>query len=94
MVAMFSGRTMAATPRRTMAAMLAGRHCYITSPDGGDVTPVTPQYRADIGAYLGNQWMARATCKCRPSTTEGSQYRSADGSVWMRLRPVCRIAGG
>ncbi|TKV08940.1 autotransporter outer membrane beta-barrel domain-containing protein, partial [Citrobacter sp. wls619] len=27
--------------------------------DGGDVTPVDPQYRADIGAYLGNQWMAR-----------------------------------
>lgn len=33
--------------------------------DGGDVTPpddggdVAPQYRADIGAYMGNQWMAR-----------------------------------
>lgn len=35
------------------------------SDDGGDVTPpddggdVAPQYRADIGAYMGNQWMAR-----------------------------------
>ncbi|MGK7582357.1 autotransporter outer membrane beta-barrel domain-containing protein, partial [Salmonella enterica] len=24
----------------------------ITPPDGGDVTPVAPQYRADIGVYL------------------------------------------
>ncbi|WP_079839427.1 autotransporter-associated beta strand repeat-containing protein, partial [Salmonella enterica] len=38
----------------------------VTPPDdGGNVTPpddggdVAPQYRADIGAYMGNQWMAR-----------------------------------
>lgn len=29
------------------------------SDDGGDGGDVAPQYRADIGAYMGNQWMAR-----------------------------------
>ncbi|EBV1478675.1 AIDA autotransporter-like protein ShdA [Salmonella enterica subsp. enterica serovar Cerro] len=59
----------------------------ITPPDGGgDATPVTPQYRADIGAYLGNQWMARNLQMQTLYDREGSQYRSADGSVWMRFK--------
>ncbi|HAK9054786.1 TPA: autotransporter outer membrane beta-barrel domain-containing protein [Salmonella enterica] len=58
----------------------------ITPPDGGDVTPVTPQYRADIGVYLGNQWMARNLQMQTLYDREGSQYRSADGSVWMRFK--------
>ncbi|EEC0441373.1 autotransporter outer membrane beta-barrel domain-containing protein [Salmonella enterica subsp. enterica] len=59
----------------------------ITPPNGGgDVTPVTPQYRADIGAYLGNQWMARNLQMQTLYDREGSQYRSADGSVWMRFK--------
>ncbi|EGB9336667.1 autotransporter outer membrane beta-barrel domain-containing protein [Salmonella enterica] len=55
----------------------------ITPPDGGDVTPVAPQYRADIGVYLGNQWMARNLQMQTLYDREGSQYRSADGSIWM-----------
>ncbi|EKQ9067401.1 autotransporter-associated beta strand repeat-containing protein [Salmonella enterica] len=59
----------------------------ITPPDGGgDATPVTPQYRADIGAYLGNQWMARNLQMQTLYDREGSQYRSADGSIWMRFK--------
>ncbi|HAK8195560.1 TPA: autotransporter outer membrane beta-barrel domain-containing protein, partial [Salmonella enterica] len=59
----------------------------ITPPNGGgDATPVTPQYRADIGAYLGNQWMARNLQMQTLYDREGSQYRSADGSVWMRFK--------
>ncbi|ECK8562090.1 AIDA autotransporter-like protein ShdA [Salmonella enterica subsp. enterica serovar Senftenberg] len=58
----------------------------ITPPDGGDVTSVTPQYRADIGVYLGNQWMARNLQMQTLYDREGSQYRSADGSVWMRFK--------
>ncbi len=58
----------------------------VTPPDGGDVTPVTPQYRADIGVYLGNQWMARNLQMQTLYDREGSQYRSADGSVWMRFK--------
>ncbi|MGF3907775.1 autotransporter outer membrane beta-barrel domain-containing protein [Salmonella enterica] len=58
----------------------------ITPPDGGDVTPVAPQYRADIGVYLGNQWMARNLQMQTLYDREGSQYRSADGSVWMRFK--------
>ncbi|EIP8354597.1 autotransporter-associated beta strand repeat-containing protein [Salmonella enterica] len=58
----------------------------ITPPDGGDVTPVAPQYRADIGVYLGNQWMARNLQIQTLYDREGSQYRSADGSVWMRFK--------
>lgn len=54
--------------------------------DGGDVTPpddggdVAPQYRADIGAYMGNQWMARNLQMQTLYDREGSQYRNADGS--------------
>ncbi len=58
----------------------------ITPPDGGDVTPVAPQYRADIGVYLGNQWMARNLQMQTRYDREGSQYRSADGSIWMRFK--------
>ncbi|EPC3877493.1 autotransporter-associated beta strand repeat-containing protein [Salmonella enterica] len=58
----------------------------ITPPDGGDVTPVAPQYRADIGVYLGNQWMARNLQMQTLYDWEGSQYRSADGSIWMRFK--------
>ncbi len=56
----------------------------MTPPDdGGDVTP---QYRADIGAYLGNQWMARNLQMQTLYDREGSQYRNADGSVWARFK--------
>ncbi|MER3190719.1 autotransporter-associated beta strand repeat-containing protein [Salmonella enterica] len=58
----------------------------ITPPDGGDVTPVAPQYRADIGVYLGNQWMVRNLQMQTLYDREGSQYRSADGSIWMRFK--------
>ncbi|HAG4017882.1 TPA: autotransporter outer membrane beta-barrel domain-containing protein, partial [Salmonella enterica] len=59
----------------------------VTPPDdGGDVTPVAPQYRADIGVYLGNQWMTRNLQMQTLYDREGSQYRSADGSVWMRFK--------
>ncbi|MBH0765652.1 fibronectin-binding autotransporter adhesin ShdA [Salmonella enterica] len=64
----------------------------VTPPDdGGDVTPpdhggdVAPQYRADIGAYMGNQWMARNLQMQTLYDREGSQYRNADGSVWARF---------
>lgn len=53
--------------------------------DGGD-TPVTPQYRADIGAYLGNQWMARSLQMQTLYDREGSQYHNEDGSVWARFK--------
>ncbi|HCJ6375670.1 autotransporter outer membrane beta-barrel domain-containing protein [Citrobacter sp. RHBSTW-00671] len=54
--------------------------------DGGDVTPVDPQYRADIGAYLGNQWMARNLQMQTLYDREGSQLRTDDGSMWMRFK--------
>ncbi|ELW5126014.1 fibronectin-binding autotransporter adhesin ShdA [Salmonella enterica] len=60
--------------------------------DGGDVTApdhggdVAPQYRADIGAYMGNQWMARNLQMQTLYDREGSQYRNADGSVWARFK--------
>ncbi|EEN6831525.1 fibronectin-binding autotransporter adhesin ShdA [Salmonella enterica] len=62
------------------------------SDDGGNVTPpddggdVAPQYRADIGAYMGNQWMARNLQMQTLYDREGSQYRNADGSVWARFK--------
>ncbi|WP_186008279.1 fibronectin-binding autotransporter adhesin ShdA [Salmonella enterica] len=65
----------------------------VTPPDdGGDVTPpddggdVAPQYRADIGAYMGNQWMARNLQMQTLYDREGCQYRNADGSVWARFK--------
>ncbi|ECK7271251.1 fibronectin-binding autotransporter adhesin ShdA [Salmonella enterica subsp. enterica] len=60
--------------------------------DGGNVTPpddggdVAPQYRADIGAYMGNQWMARNLQMQTLYDRESSQYRNADGSVWARFK--------
>ncbi|EDW4356212.1 autotransporter outer membrane beta-barrel domain-containing protein, partial [Salmonella enterica subsp. salamae] len=54
--------------------------------DGGDVTPSNPQYRADIGAYLGNQWLARSLQMQTLYDREGSQYRSAEGSLWARFK--------
>ena len=51
--------------------------------DGDDVTP---QYRPDTGAYLGNQWMARNLQMQTLYDREGSQYRTDDGSSWMRFR--------
>ncbi|OHH79370.1 AIDA autotransporter [Salmonella enterica] len=60
--------------------------------DGGNVTPpddggdVAPQYRADIGAYMGNQWMARNLQMQTLYDREGSQYSNADGSVWARFK--------
>ncbi|WP_326490559.1 autotransporter outer membrane beta-barrel domain-containing protein [Citrobacter portucalensis] len=53
---------------------------------GSDVTPSNPQYRADIGAYLGNQWLARNLQMQTLFDREGSQYRSAEGSFWMRIK--------
>lgn len=53
--------------------------------DSGDV-PVTPQYRPDIGAYLGNQWMVRNLQMQTLYDREGSQYHNEDGSVWMRFK--------
>ncbi|EII4295988.1 fibronectin-binding autotransporter adhesin ShdA [Salmonella enterica] len=60
--------------------------------DGGNVTPPddggdgAPQYRADISAYMGNQWMARNLQMQTLYDREGSQYRNADGSVWARFK--------
>nr|WP_272897199.1 autotransporter outer membrane beta-barrel domain-containing protein [Escherichia sp. MOD1-EC5949] len=53
--------------------------------DSGDV-PVTPQYRPDIGAYLGNQWMVRNLQMQTLYDREGSQYHNEDGCVWMRFK--------
>ncbi|WP_411899823.1 autotransporter outer membrane beta-barrel domain-containing protein, partial [Salmonella enterica] len=63
--------------------------------DGGDVGDVTPpgnggelaqEYRADIGAYMGNQGMARNLQMQTLYDREGRQYRNADGSVWARFK--------
>ncbi|MBN6045799.1 autotransporter outer membrane beta-barrel domain-containing protein [Citrobacter sp. ku-bf4] len=58
--------------------------------DGGDVpvppTPDNPQYRPDIGVYIGNQWMARSLQMQTLYDREGSQYHSGDGSVWARFK--------
>ncbi|WP_213747919.1 autotransporter outer membrane beta-barrel domain-containing protein [Citrobacter freundii] len=67
--------------------------------DGGsDVTPVdpddggsggkpsNPQYRADIGAYLGNQWLARELQMQTLFDREDSQYRSHEGDLWLRVK--------
>lgn len=58
----------------------------VNPDDGGNVTPVDPQYRADIGAYLGNQWMARSLQMQTLYDREGSQLRTDDGSMWMRFK--------
>lgn len=70
-----------------------GDNTPIVPDDGGDDTPVVPdngdnapQYRADIGAYLGNQWMARNLQMQTLYDRQGSQYRTSDGSVWARMK--------
>ncbi|EEG0134562.1 autotransporter outer membrane beta-barrel domain-containing protein [Salmonella enterica] len=66
------------------------------SGNGGDDNS-GKQYRADIGAYLGNQWMARSLQMQTLFDREGSQYRSANGSLWARFkagRADSEAAGG
>ncbi|WP_413594805.1 autotransporter outer membrane beta-barrel domain-containing protein [Citrobacter youngae] len=70
-----------------------GLYEYRLYDDAGDwylrsqvVSPVDPQYRADIGAYLGNQWMARNLQMQTLYDREGSQLRTDDGSMWMRFK--------
>lgn len=46
----------------------------------------TPQYRADIGAYLGNQSMALSLQQQTLFDREGSQLRSDNGSLWARFK--------
>jgi len=58
----------------------------VNPDDGGNAVPVDPQYRADIGAYLGNQWMARNLQMQTLYDREGSQLRTDDGSMWMRFK--------
>ncbi|MBJ8958531.1 autotransporter outer membrane beta-barrel domain-containing protein [Citrobacter youngae] len=58
----------------------------VNPDDGGNAVPVNPQYRADIGAYLGNQWMARNLQMQTLYDREGSQLRTDDGSMWMRFK--------
>ena len=55
--------------------------------DGGsDGKPSNPQYRADIGAYLGNQWLARELQMQTLFDREDSQYRSHEGDLWLRVK--------
>ncbi|EGJ3416365.1 autotransporter outer membrane beta-barrel domain-containing protein [Salmonella enterica subsp. houtenae] len=66
------------------------------SGNGGDDNG-GKQYRADIGAYLGNQWMVRSLQMQTLFDREGSQYRSANGSLWARFkagRADSEAAGG
>ena len=59
-------------------------------PDEGNHGDTTPsgshQYRADIGAYLGNQWMVRNLQMQTLYDREGSQLRTANGNMWMRFK--------
>ncbi|MDN4238471.1 autotransporter outer membrane beta-barrel domain-containing protein, partial [Citrobacter freundii] len=48
--------------------------------------PSNPQYRADIGAYLGNQWLARELQMQTLFDREDSQYRSHEGDLWLRVK--------
>ena len=55
--------------------------------DGGsDGKPSNPQYRADIGAYLANQWLARELQMQTLFDREDSQYRSHEGDLWLRVK--------
>ena len=56
----------------------------VNPDDGGNAVPVDPQYRADIGAYLGNQWM-RVICKCRP-------FMTAKAASYVPMTAVCGCA--
>ena len=53
---------------------------------GSDGKPSNPQYRADIGAYLGNQWLARELQMQTLFDREDSQYRSHEGDLWLRVK--------
>lgn len=59
-------------------------------PDDGNNGDTTPsgshQYRADIGTYLGNQWMVRNLQMQTLYDREGSQLRTANGNMWMRFK--------
>ena len=59
-------------------------------PDEGNHGDTTPsgshQYRADIGAYLGNQWMVRNLQMQTLYDRVGSQLRTANGNMWMRFK--------
>ena len=62
----------------------------LVKPDEGNHGDTTPsgshQYRADIGAYLGNQWMVRNLQMQTLYDREGSQLRTANGNMWMRFK--------
>ncbi|WP_347253174.1 autotransporter outer membrane beta-barrel domain-containing protein [Leminorella grimontii] len=47
---------------------------------------VTPQYRPDIGAVIGNQAMMKSLQMQTLFDREGSQLQSKDGAVWMRFK--------
>ncbi|MEZ6876108.1 autotransporter outer membrane beta-barrel domain-containing protein [Enterobacter sp. KBR-315C3_2022] len=49
--------------------------------DGG-----APQYRADIGAYLGNQSIVQNLQMQTLYDREGSQFRSDNGAMWARFK--------
>ncbi|WP_309297017.1 autotransporter outer membrane beta-barrel domain-containing protein [Leminorella grimontii] len=51
-----------------------------------DVDPVTPQYRPDIGAFVGNQAMMKSLQMQTLFDREGSQLQSKDGAAWMRFK--------
>ncbi|MDG1642325.1 autotransporter outer membrane beta-barrel domain-containing protein [Klebsiella huaxiensis] len=59
-------------------------------PDDGSNGNTTPpgshQYRADIGAYLGNQWMVRNLQMQTLYDRQGSQLRTDNGNMWMRFK--------
>ncbi len=54
--------------------------------NGGTTPPGSHQYRADIGAYLGNQWMVRNLQMQTLYDRKGSQLRTDNGSMWMRFK--------
>ncbi|EPQ6906921.1 autotransporter outer membrane beta-barrel domain-containing protein [Citrobacter freundii] len=58
----------------------------ITPVDPDDGKPSNPQYRSDIGAYLGNQWLARELQMQTLFDREDSQYRSHEGDLWLRVK--------
>ncbi|WP_048225615.1 autotransporter outer membrane beta-barrel domain-containing protein [Enterobacter quasiroggenkampii] len=59
---------------------------YLRSQATGEGGDVTPQYRADIGSYLSNQWLARDLQMQTLSDREGSQFKSQNGTTWARFK--------
>ena len=59
---------------------------YLRSQATSDNGDVTPQYRADIGSYLSNQWLARDLQMQTLSDREGSQFKSENGTTWARFK--------